>query len=1276
MKNNFKAIATKTMIASAIASLMAGAAFAADSTESTDEVKNGSTIITSSDNIKTITNEITSNRVSDENASQKDVGAIYINRIGTNSEAPWELNADLTFANNSSVGKGGAISLDNSSIKLTDAVFTNNTAAGQGGAIRMWAGSGSKSEVTLVYTKDILLSGNKAGIGNDTTLPSDLMPSQGFADQGGFAYLNGANNTLTIEAKEGVAVTIGRTGAADEAGLDSIASNGGAKVNFNGAGTINMNGSMESFVGTITVGEGTTLNMATGFGSFDISAQYAANALDNEDSTPSITPVSSTLNIGTGATVNMNDTLDITASTSVTVNDDAVFNVEGINVVPTTYTDKAGDAEALYEGKIVTTSAGTFTINGTTNVAHDVVVNGTNAGFTTTTSSTGSLDINGNLQILNGSATLGTNTEVANVVVGKAANGEDDPATEGTVTLNSTLTTDSVQIIDGAMTVGEKAHLATSAIDIATNEKGGAQGTLTVNGTLETSSDQIYSVTDDKATLTAGLKFDKNSDLLLTDETFTSTVWDNLETALGGNGTFTFDTATYVATGENETINFETLNKYKRLGHAVVVKNAPAENGETVLNQLTNGQEYTLGAFDFRVASDTEGTDKWNLTVGDADNGTAIFRGTVNGEVFMNAGDATITLNYVEFGQEDSDHGLVSNKVKLGTNTSVNAGTFTFGEVDLNTHNFYANEGSTLTVASVTAKTEGNNAGGLVADGGKVIYADQANEDGDLIVNGIAYIRNGGTYVAGAHNFAGISEANSLYIGQKTTFADGVTFGTEAESQDHYVVFDMASIANSGYTSEDEDSILTVSGDSFTIKQPTRDVGTATIRLINKDKRIASVDQDDEGFNIYTIKVGQFGTSVAEDAELENEGDLFGNEYNAKYSSTDSSVKVEVDQTQTGAYSHLSNENSAAAQAAADALKTWDTDALGLVALTKDGIAQNLGYTDWAEAQAAGVKLDDIQDRVLDASDDVMIGAIASGAFSANFDYTYEVAKTLDRRMSIANLNAARNPSGMTPWVDVFGSANEAKSLFGDSDGHYGYEADIYGAVLGFDWTAPCGAIIGAAVNVGTSDANSVGDFSTDSDADSDYYGISIYGSHRIGNFNGKVDFGYIHSKNDITTKTFFGSFDESLDADIFTFGLGAEYLANVGAFNVVPHAGIRWSRLDMDNSEYGADYDAMNLFQMPMGVTFSGTIETSGMKIAPMIDISVVPAFGDKDAVASFTSGYEETVRVVDTNPVQMTLGVTGQVDAWTFGVNYGLSAGGEDRLNNSFNLNARYTF
>ena len=297
--------------------------------------------------------------------------------------------------------------------------------------------------------------------------------------------------------------------------------------------------------------------------------------------------------------------------------------------------------------------------------------------------------------------------------------------------------------------------------------------------------------------------------------------------------------------------------------------------------------------------------------------------------------------------------------------------------------------------------------------------------------------------------------------------------------------------------------------------------------------------------------------------------------------------------------------------------------------------------------------------------------AVAGGAFSTAVDINNEVWKALDRRMSAANLNAPRNAYGVTPWVDVIGTTNEAKDIFGGA----GYEADIYGAVLGADWTAPCGAIVGLAFSVGQADANSV-DLDTKVDNDVDFWGVSLYGSHRVGNFNGKVDFGYVSTSNDLSAHTAFGKLDESLDADIFTIGLGGEYIVNAGSFDVVPHAGIRWSSIDMDSSKYGADYDKMNLFQMPIGVTFSGTIEMTGWKVAPMVDLSVVPAFGDKDAVASFEGGINDTTRVVDTNPIQMTLGVNAQVDAWTFGVNYGLTAGGEERLNNSFNLNARYTF
>ena len=297
--------------------------------------------------------------------------------------------------------------------------------------------------------------------------------------------------------------------------------------------------------------------------------------------------------------------------------------------------------------------------------------------------------------------------------------------------------------------------------------------------------------------------------------------------------------------------------------------------------------------------------------------------------------------------------------------------------------------------------------------------------------------------------------------------------------------------------------------------------------------------------------------------------------------------------------------------------------------------------------------------------------AVAGGAFSTALDVNDQVTASIARRTSLANLNVSRNEVGVTPWVDVFGTTNEAKTLYGNGAG---YETDIYGAVLGFDYTASCGAILGVALNVGTADGNSVGN-GVEVENDTDFYGLSIYASDKFGPFNVQADLGYSQTSNDMKTAGAFGAFDESLDADVFTFGVGTEFLASFGAVNVVPHAGIRLTTIDMDASKFGADYDKMTVWQMPLGVAFSGTFETGSWKVAPMVDVSVVPTFGDKDAVASFI-GKDVTTRVVDSNPVQAKLGVSAQNGAWTFGVNYGLTAGSDDRMNNSFNANVRYTF
>ena len=191
--------------------------------------------------------------------------------------------------------------------------------------------------------------------------------------------------------------------------------------------------------------------------------------------------------------------------------------------------------------------------------------------------------------------------------------------------------------------------------------------------------------------------------------------------------------------------------------------------------------------------------------------------------------------------------------------------------------------------------------------------------------------------------------------------------------------------------------------------------------------------------------------------------------------------------------------------------------------------------------------------------------------------------------------------------------------------------------------------------------------------------GFSVYGNKRCPIVNSKFDLGYMQTKNDISAANSMGNWSSDVKAKAFTFGFGVELPTTVGIVNVTPHAGIRYTRLDVEGRDglFGTDDDKLNVFQAPLGVTFSGAFETSGWNLAPTFDLSVVPAFGDKDATTKYNGLTTEVItRVVDSSPVQATLGLSAQKDAFTFGINYTLGAGSDERQNHSFNANVRYTF
>ena len=309
-----------------------------------------------------------------------------------------------------------------------------------------------------------------------------------------------------------------------------------------------------------------------------------------------------------------------------------------------------------------------------------------------------------------------------------------------------------------------------------------------------------------------------------------------------------------------------------------------------------------------------------------------------------------------------------------------------------------------------------------------------------------------------------------------------------------------------------------------------------------------------------------------------------------------------------------------------------------------------------------------------DIGNQAMALAATSGVYNVALDSSKLMNRSLERRMTLAD-NFDRT-KGLTVWADVFGTTNQADSLYGDG----GYDMDLYGGVLGADVEVVPGAVLGAALTVGTGDGGSK-DAAIDVDNDADFFGLSVYGSHRIGNCNGMIDIGWMHTKSDLSATAFGMSIGDEVKADAFTIGFGAEHLMKFGSVNVVPHVGIRWTRLDVDGYEgaFKTEDDTMNIFTLPIGVAFSGNLNAGGWKLAPMVDLAVVPSFGDDEAESKVRwQGVSETVKtqVVDDAPFQASLGINAQNGNWTIGASYDLGVGGDDRLDNAFTVRARYAF
>ena len=314
-------------------------------------------------------------------------------------------------------------------------------------------------------------------------------------------------------------------------------------------------------------------------------------------------------------------------------------------------------------------------------------------------------------------------------------------------------------------------------------------------------------------------------------------------------------------------------------------------------------------------------------------------------------------------------------------------------------------------------------------------------------------------------------------------------------------------------------------------------------------------------------------------------------------------------------------------------------------------------------------------------------GGAPQAAIQAGKSSTDAIAQRFGIGSAISNLTLAGNTQGAALWLaPVYKSA--------DSDGFeaqgldYGVNVDLYGVALGADYTLANGITFGAMFNVGSGEVDGEGAASATSN-DFDYYGFGLYAGYTMGQFSVVGDVSYTTVDNDLEGSTSIDRIGASMDSTNLSIGVTGKYELSFNGVDITPHAGLRFSNIDLDDYTIdgndtiaSADSDDMAIFSIPVGVTVAKEFKGETWTVAPSFDLTLTGQFGDDELDGSVSwAGVSNlsthtTTEVFDNFTYGATLGVEAQSVS---GVALGISVGYTGSSNTDelgVNANARFVF
>ena len=244
--------------------------------------------------------------------------------------------------------------------------------------------------------------------------------------------------------------------------------------------------------------------------------------------------------------------------------------------------------------------------------------------------------------------------------------------------------------------------------------------------------------------------------------------------------------------------------------------------------------------------------------------------------------------------------------------------------------------------------------------------------------------------------------------------------------------------------------------------------------------------------------------------------------------------------------------------------------------------------------------------------------AVFGGAPQAAIEAGASTYEAISARMGVgvSGVSAAANGQGGAIWVTPVYKSADADGFNADNKS-YGADVKLYGLALGADIEVAPNFKVGGMFNVGSGDADGQGLGSNVSN-DFDYYGLGLYAGYSMDAFSLVADVTYTAVDNDIEGNTDLGKVTTSIDSTNLSVGVTGQYKLSLAGMDVTPHAGLRYSMIDMDDysTAYSQnDSDSLNIFSVPVGVTIAKEYVTDTWTVKPSFDLTLTGNFGDDEA-------------------------------------------------------------